>query len=70
MPLRLRSVRIESGAVFLPRRAPWLEEFRRKMLAFPNGKHNDPVDALSQALGRAFNHRVPVAATGRYINRR
>ncbi|MEX0955356.1 MAG: phage terminase large subunit [Rhizobiaceae bacterium] len=42
--------RIEAGDVLLPNKAPWLEDFRAEMLAFPNGRHDDQVDALSQLL--------------------
>jgi predicted phage terminase large subunit-like protein len=41
---------IERGDVFLPETAPWLDEFRKEILQFPNGKHDDQVDALSQFL--------------------
>lgn len=41
---------IENGRVFLPKQAPWLDKFRHELLAFPNGKHDDQVDALSQFL--------------------
>lgn len=51
---------IERGDVFIPESAPWLEEFRKEMLQFPHGKHDDQVDALSQFL----NHM-----TDRYRNR-
>jgi len=54
MRMSEQTARIEAGSVFLPRKAPWLDEFRREVLAFPNGRHNDQVDALSQALKRAF----------------
>jgi len=37
---------IESGRVFLPRSAPWLDEFRREILAFPAGKYDDQVDSM------------------------
>jgi predicted phage terminase large subunit-like protein len=30
-----QTARIEAGSVFLPRQAPWLDEFRREVLAFP-----------------------------------
>jgi predicted phage terminase large subunit-like protein len=60
------TARIEAGAVVLPSRAPWLQDFRTEISAFPVGRHNDQIDALSQGLDRAFNYRVPVAATGRY----
>jgi predicted phage terminase large subunit-like protein len=39
----------EGGSVRLPRHAPWLEEFVGELLAFP-GRHDDQVDALTQAL--------------------
>ena len=48
---------IEAGSVLLPRRAPWLDDFRRELCAFPGGRHNDQVDAFSQALNRAFAPR-------------
>lgn len=42
---------IESGAVHIPGSAsPWLDEFRNELLAFPNGMHDDQVDALSQLI--------------------
>lgn len=41
---------IESGHVFLPRNAPWLEEYVSQWTAFPNGRHDDMVDSSTQAL--------------------
>jgi len=66
MRMHQQTARIESGAVFLPLRAHWLDEFRREVLAFPHGRHDDQVDAISQGLSRAFNYRPPVATTGSY----
>ncbi|WP_051287552.1 phage terminase large subunit [Paenibacillus taiwanensis] len=43
---------IESGNVFLPRRAEWIHDFVEEAASFPNGKHDDQVDAMSQALNR------------------
>lgn len=43
---------IESGHVFLPEGAPWLEEYLRQWSEFPAGKHDDMVDASSQCLNR------------------
>jgi predicted phage terminase large subunit-like protein len=54
MRMNAQTARIEAGAVNLPRNAPWMDEFRREILAFPAGRHNDQVDALSQGLNRAF----------------
>ena len=50
--VRLNSqiARLESGNFKLPTDAPWLDEFRRECLAFPNGKNDDMVDSLSQFL--------------------
>jgi len=39
----------EAGSIRLPQRAGWLEEFIAELLAFP-ARHDDQVDALTQAL--------------------
>ena len=57
MRMNAHTARIEAGYVHLPRRASWLEEFRKETMAFPVGKLDDQVDALSQALDRAFLQR-------------
>ena len=41
----------ESGRVLLPRHAPWLGEFLNELLAFPNSRHDDQVDSVTQFLG-------------------
>ena len=43
---------IESGRVFLPRFASFVDEFVSECSAFPNGAHDDQVDAMTQALNR------------------
>jgi predicted phage terminase large subunit-like protein len=45
------SAMIEAGQVALPKEASWLPEFEREILAFPQAKHDDQVDAFSQYLG-------------------
>jgi predicted phage terminase large subunit-like protein len=55
MRMNEQTARIEAGSVWLPRRAPWLAEFRREISAFPSGRHSDQVDAFSQALRRVYN---------------
>jgi predicted phage terminase large subunit-like protein len=57
---------IEAGAVHLPTQAPWLDEFKKEILSFPVSKHDDQIDALSQALQRAFAPRPGLAGIGRY----
>ena len=49
--------KIEAGQVFLPKDAPWLHEFKVEMMAFPNGKHDDQVDSLSQFLSWIGNRQ-------------
>jgi predicted phage terminase large subunit-like protein len=61
-----QTARIEAGCVFLPASAAWLNDFRAELMAFPGGRHNDQIDALSQALDRAFNYRGFGAGLGRY----
>ncbi|MBB35448.1 MAG: hypothetical protein CME88_05965 [Hirschia sp.] len=43
-------VRVCQGRVFLPEKADWLSAFESELRAFPGGKHDDQVDALSQAI--------------------
>ena len=38
--------RFEAGRIFLPFEAPWLADFEHELLAFPNGRYDDQVDAL------------------------
>jgi len=47
---------IEAGNVYLPHpdHAPWVNDFIEECVAFPNGAHDDQVDAMTQALLR-FN---------------
>ncbi len=46
-----QSAKIEAGQVWLPRSAPWLQDFLAEMLAFPGGRYDDQVDSVSQFLG-------------------
>lgn len=41
----------ESGQVYLPRSAEWLSGLLYELSVFPNGKHDDQVDPLIDALG-------------------
>ena len=41
---------IESGHVFVPESAPWLEAYLDQWSAFPAGAHDDMVDSSTQAL--------------------
>lgn len=48
--LATQSAKIEAGQVFLPREAPWLDDFLAEIWAFPYGKNDDQVDSFSQFL--------------------
>lgn len=52
---------IEAGNVFLPRHAEWVHDFVEEAAAFPKGKNDDQVDAMSQALNRFiyFSAEIP-----------
>jgi predicted phage terminase large subunit-like protein len=45
--------KMESGHVFIPEDAPWLDDFIRELLQFPRGKYDDQIDSVSQYLGWA-----------------
>jgi predicted phage terminase large subunit-like protein len=42
--------RFAAGSVRLPVKAPWLDDFVAELLAFPGGRHDDQVDALTQGM--------------------
>ncbi len=58
-----QSAKIEAGHVHLPNGAPWLGEFLTELLSFPNGRHDDQVDSVSQFLrwwqNEAYQHPLP-----------
>ena len=55
--LHAQSAHIEAGHVLLPERAPWLEDLRTEIAAFPQGRHDDQVDANSQFIAWHFERR-------------
>ena len=55
--LAAQSATIEAGRVHVPRRASWLEDFRSELMAFPQSRHDDQVDSLSQVLTWQEEHR-------------
>ena len=66
MRMAAQTAPIEAGAVHLPTQAPWLDEFKKELLSFPVSKHDDQIDALSQALQRAFAPEPPRAVVRSY----
>lgn len=55
----IASSQIEVGNVLLPRAAAWLAEFQAEALAFPNGRHDDQIDSMSQAIIWWMNRPKP-----------
>lgn len=45
------AMEIDSGRVFIPEEAPWLDAFLYEVLAFPNIADDDQVDSMTQVLG-------------------
>jgi phage terminase large subunit-like protein len=47
----IQTAKLEAGHVYIPLQASWLDDFRREVLQFPYGRHDDQIDSLSQYLG-------------------
>ncbi|MGE0829238.1 MAG: phage terminase large subunit [Hyphomonadaceae bacterium] len=62
-----QSHKFEASQVFLPEAAPWLLDFEAELLAFPKGRYDDQVDAVSQYLNWASERRT-YRITARRIN--
>jgi predicted phage terminase large subunit-like protein len=61
MRMSEQCAKIEAGAVYLPRNAPWLGDLKAEVLAFPHGLHDDQVDSISQALKwLSYRRREPL----------
>lgn len=45
---------IEAGNVYIPDDENWSAEFVEELAMFPNGKHDDMVDAMTQALNKLY----------------
>ena len=46
----LQLEKFTNGQVFFPKEAPWLVDLENELFAFPNGRYDDQVDAIVQAL--------------------
>lgn len=53
--------RYELHAVYHRAGAPWLDDYERELLSFPNGRHDDQVDAFSYAAQR-LPYLIPTVA--------
>jgi predicted phage terminase large subunit-like protein len=50
MRMAIQSEKFKNGTILLPTQALWLRDFEDELAAFPHSRHDDQVDALSQAL--------------------
>jgi predicted phage terminase large subunit-like protein len=51
------SAQFEAGAVLFPKTADWLSGLKAELLGFPNVKHDDQVDSVTQALSWLWQNR-------------
>jgi predicted phage terminase large subunit-like protein len=48
--MSIQSAKFESGQVFLPDAASWLDALETELFSFPGGRYDDQIDSISQAL--------------------
>ncbi len=48
--MSVQSGKFECGQVWFPNSASWLSDLEMELFSFPNGRHDDQVDSISQAL--------------------
>lgn len=55
--LYVQAAKFEAGRVYFPKSAPYLAELEAELLTFPQGKFDDQVDSITQALAfKAFGY--------------
>jgi predicted phage terminase large subunit-like protein len=62
--LYVNQAKFAAGLVLFPKEAPYMPELLAELLTFPQGKTDDQVDSISQAL----SHRTGYDITGRWIS--
>jgi len=58
--LFVQSAKFEQGRVWFPKDAPWLRTFLEELLSFPESRHSDQVDSVSQALARKPGYNLHI----------
>jgi len=70
--MSIQSGKFESGQVFFPNDAPWLSDLETELFAFPNSRHDDQVDSISQALSHKTSgelwDRKSLDGLGRFVS--
>lgn len=59
--MQIAAAKFESGKVFFPQSAPWLAELESELFSFPQARHDDQVDSISQALNEVLSVYDPGA---------
>jgi len=69
----LQTPKLEAGQVYLQRNAKWLDLFKAEVTSFPNGRHDDQIDALTQLLNHSddyFDHSIIINVLKERITRK
>ena len=62
------TTKLQAGNLILPKVAPWIDDFMVEYLSFPNGKHDDEIDGLSQFLNWQGNRPAPSTFAYEFID--
>ena len=54
------SAMFEAGYVLFPVDAPWLPDLTRELFGFPQTRHDDQVDSITQYLAWSRNHQTSI----------
>jgi predicted phage terminase large subunit-like protein len=60
--LYVNQAKFEAGRVLFPKNAPFLPELEAELLTFPQGKTDDQVDSVSQALSYTPGYNLDALA--------
>jgi predicted phage terminase large subunit-like protein len=60
--MEAQCARFEAEQVYLPKEAAWFDLFLHEILAFPNSRHDDQIDSVSQFLNWAETEIRPTVA--------
>ncbi|MGY3343520.1 MULTISPECIES: phage terminase large subunit [unclassified Bradyrhizobium] len=52
----VQQAKFAAGRVWLPRQAPYLADLETELLTFPQGRHDDQVDSITQALAHKVSY--------------
>lgn len=66
MRIATQTPMIETGRVFIPYDAPWLDHYFHELVMFPKGRFDDQIDSISQALAY-FSTPIPLDNWMEYV---